>query len=887
MKKLIMLTGIFCLLFSESKAVDSSFWKPYEADEWTYCLNHFDKISKNEELLGGAKIVNLGKFSKALKLNGKDALKINNDKPFTGGIVSVEAWMKLEKYPDKKAYILYKPGEFKKSKFFALAINSDASIQLETTNCDRRKKQIYIVKSKQGVVPLNKWTHIAMIIAPFPKARRMLLVNGQEIICKNLEHGTGIFLFTEETQPTPFFIGNNADLSAGITGMIDELRVHQKLYQLWPEPEQKIARRISSKYPVLLKEHQPILYFPFDKNLEPELNKVKDLRIKENSSGFVNGIKGKAYCGNANFLANSLLNNKKGSIEFFFTPIGINRHDKGDKRILSGGRFLFGLRASGKTISWRITKSHDIWDGTKTEVYPGRWYHIVLTWQGNNRKLYVDGQEAARDSILTSIDSEFIKELKLDLCKDKPVFAVDELYLYDECLTEEEAENLYNRYFHPKKITTPEELHLFLTARYFPSERKIIAQVKPFEKRTGAEKVKFILLKKKHGSVFETTTDLSSDDIILNIPKLADGTYCLKTYLIAENKRKLAGEKFYFKHLNFPWLGNKLGITDKVEKPFIPLKIEGKNVSMWARTYEMNGFGLWNKVISKGKNILAQPVTLKCESDSKILNWNFGKNGFTSHNESKAVFTSEASCEAVKIQTVSTIEFDGCMRVDMRLSPGQEALNINKLWLEMPVNIKDAPLFHLWEIGKHSYAGKSPEGKGLVWDSSKAKRQPGWLNYFTPYIWLGGAERGICWFGENDKGWITKKLPGKSVLQEIYRDNNELIFKIYFINKPTVLDKVHELTFGMQASPTKPMPENWRSKLDHAPGGLGVYPWGGLSCSYKTPYQNDWSIIDKTVEARQTGKVDEKWFRDYAENISRQKFMEKWIGWLRFCEKPV
>ena len=54
---------------------------------------------------------------------------------------------------------------------------------------------------------------------------------------------------------------------------------------------------------------------------------------------------------------------------------------------------------------------------------------------------------------------------------------------------------------------------------------------------------------------------------------------------------------------------------------------------------------------------------------------------------------------------------------------------------------------------REHYAGKIPGGTGKVWDSGNIPRDQ-LPAPFVPYIWVGGPERGICWFADNTKDWI-------------------------------------------------------------------------------------------------------------------------------------
>jgi hypothetical protein len=77
------------------------------------------------------------------------------------------------------------------------------------------------------------------------------------------------------------------------------------------------------------------------------------------------------------------------------------------------------------------------------------------------------------------------------------------------------------------------------------------------------------------------------------------------------------------------------------------------------------------------------------------------------------------------------------------------------------------------------------------------------------------------------------------------------------------LDAPRHLVFGMQASPTKPLPPDWRRKIADAPGGLAAVPWGGLQCASQGHYADDWTIVDKVLEPRAGKPFDAAWMAAY------------------------
>jgi hypothetical protein len=135
---------------------------------------------------------------------------------------------------------------------------------------------------------------------------------------------------------------------------------------------------------------------------------------------------------------------------------------------------------------------------------------------------------------------------------------------------------------------------------------------------------------------------------------------------------------------------------------------------------------------------------------------------------------------------------------------------------------------------------------------------------FVPYVWLGAAERGLAFFAENDKGWVTEKNKSKTPTHELVRDGGRLTLRVHLINRAVKLTEPRSLVFGLQASPTKPLPDNWRKTLPYAPGGLAVVPWGGLQCASQGPFGDDWSIVEKIQNVRRGQPFDAAWVADYA-----------------------
>ncbi|MCF7849062.1 MAG: DUF6067 family protein [Kiritimatiellales bacterium] len=454
------------------------------------------------------------------------------------------------------------------------------------------------------------------------------------------------------------------------------------------------------------------------------------------------------------------------------------------------------------------------------------------------------------------------------------------------------------------RLTAEQRLHAGLARgclfAYYPSRNEIyttfdFSRSRIYDRRAVALAQTFtaatVQVRSSSNTVAETRVPLSggsSAETRLHVPRLTPDT---KIRFTLEGPDKTVTVEKPLPREYFPWEENTLGITPKIYPPFTPVEIEDKTVKVVQRQLEMNGFGLWDSAISQGRELLAAPMTLNAiTADGDVMAWNHSVK-LAEHTPQKAVFQGMASSKTIRVESRSTVEFDGCMKIKMSMEPLNDPLKIERLWLDIPLRDREMPLFHAYVDGiRINQAGSTPPGDGVIWRSNDAKRRSDWQNSFCPYIWLGAEERGLAWFAENDRGWLTVKDDRKIPVQEIIREGDRLTLRVYLVNHPAVLNERREMVFGLQASPVKPMPENWRARSDAMPVISGpVNPWGGLSCSYKGPYQGDWSVVDRICAAHFTNDLDEEWLAAYvAEHNpppvqgrwpwadSIRKFVDKW-----------
>jgi hypothetical protein len=196
----------------------------------------------------------------------------------------------------------------------------------------------------------------------------------------------------------------------------------------------------------------------------------------------------------------------------------------------------------------------------------------------------------------------------------------------------------------------------------------------------------------------------------------------------------------------------------------------------------------------------------------------------------------------------------------------------------------------------HYTAGGLPGPDGKVWDSSHVGR---WQlpSPLVPYIWLGGPERGICWFAENDRDW---SLDRDKPMLEIRRQGKTTELVVRYITRPVVLSRPRTIVFGLMATPAKPMPQtpaSFRRWWSGPPGekmrdvvGVGFmgacYYWGAAGPCYGFyPAWKNFSIYEEFARLRRGGAVDrgftDKWLAQFtaAEFAADLKTYRAHVNW--------
>ncbi|MBM3880831.1 MAG: discoidin domain-containing protein [Verrucomicrobia bacterium] len=355
------------------------------------------------------------------------------------------------------------------------------------------------------------------------------------------------------------------------------------------------------------------------------------------------------------------------------------------------------------------------------------------------------------------------------------------------------------------------------------------------------------------------------------VPDLAEGDYTL-TLTLTGGARPVIEERG-IRRERPEWEGNNLGRDEVVIPPFTPLEVDGERnvVRSVLRAHAHGAAGLWRQVVSQERELLAGPVRIEVTQGGKVSTAAGPAPRFTGKKPTAVSGEAAWTAGALTGTTRFAYDYDGMQTIALELAPTET--EVERVQLVIPLKAAEAWLMHpvTTQLRQH-LAGRIPalpkgSAAGKVWDSSGV---PNRLNgNFVPYIYLGGPERGICFAADNDKDWITD---GNVPMMVIDREGDSVLLRLNLVAKPSRLTRKRTLTFALQATPAKPMPEapyNWRrwwaTGTDQDVQSVQINFWGGNMywggrhfATSVFPAFKDYGFWEQLAESRRTGKHDSK-----------------------------
>ena len=276
----------------------------------------------------------------------------------------------------------------------------------------------------------------------------------------------------------------------------------------------------------------------------------------------------------------------------------------------------------------------------------------------------------------------------------------------------------------------------------------------------------------------------------------------------------------------------------RIPKPFIPVRAESSNlchrVHVIERDYTFGANGMLTSIVSQGQELLAGPVRIVSEEEGAPSVWdhnypdNESESFIQQRRDDQVVICATMQSERFIINSCSTVGYDGCIDMDLKLmTRGQTVAQVfgvaetkpiqfilDKLWVEIPLKAEACSLFHMHPNSEMKLADGTVKPQNAMSMSGKLPNQSAGIP-FKPIFWLGNEDRGLGWFAENDRNW---QPADKQAALEIIQDGEQVILRARLLDSHPVswagnaekgmsLFYPIDFHFGLQTTPVKPFPK--------------------------------------------------------------------------------
>jgi len=445
---------------------------------------------------------------------------------------------------------------------------------------------------------------------------------------------------------------------------------------------------------------------------------------------------------------------------------------------------------------------------------PGEWHHIAGTWREAKQCVYIDGKliGTTTPALPSSLGETFrIGDHPWHIERTSSSL-VDRVRVYDRALAEGQIAAHYEGRYDEKAPLSADTLDFMYAVD------PVVNRVRAVTELVGAVDVDEAALSASFtlgpagqaASPAEPVRFVNGGaETTFPVQDLKAGSYEVAVTVTAPGLPPIHKAK----PLDVPsreWLGNQIGLEDAVLPPWTALEVkkgESPVIRCWGREYVFAGSPLPGQIVSAGKPMLARPLTLNVTAGGKLLEWRQAKAEVRSATATAAEVEGSARADCTggtaTLRTRVRAEYDGLLVVDLGLELPAGA-KPDSVSLDIPLRPEVAYYRHRWAPTWEGLTGNLPAGEGVI-DSAS----------FIPYAWLGDNDRGLFWFCETSEHWPNHEA--KSAFETV-RSASEVTMRLNLLGAGQSLPEGWKYQFGLQATPVKPIPKDWRKwRLTPAP----------------------------------------------------------------------
>ncbi|HEY3417777.1 MAG TPA: glycoside hydrolase domain-containing protein, partial [Armatimonadota bacterium] len=832
----------------------TAYWLPYTPGSNTIALYQFDAPDPVQDVCGkasalelpaGVTIADVGKFGGGLAFAaGHQPVKITlGESLFKQQRFIIEFWCKLNALPaaGQRATLLYKPQVPNKTNGLQCYVNADGSLvwmhRTLSSNPKSHPDWQVEMKSAAGVIRAGRWHHVAVYVGAFSYVFGSdvcyLAVDGVRL--QQQANGWRYLDYTAKEQPGNELLLGGGDAQDAFIGTIDQFRIVTGLFRdFYPAPDESFVdpknTRTLPANPACVATGDDILFkLGFDDTVTPEIARgsAKPVRLLGKPE-FFPGVKGQAMKSLNGWLplayaVKDNMNLSMGAMEVWIKPLGWQLLDR---------RRPYLLRTEGNGPSAYIPN-----DGYTIQVSggmenmgvdfrPNTWMHIVMVWAERQMALYVNGEKRLSGMMPTPFGSAdkypfFVLPFGADLL-------MDEFTLYRRPLSDQEVSNHYRRYFPGTKLTALPPIDA--TTTFFQGVGKVLGVAYTRQPLTAVPTTAKISLLQGGKSLADMRVPYESRSgacfLATGLPvPLPPGDVKLRVDLVKEDATPALSAVVPFPVKRYAWLGNTIGISDRVLKPWTPMTDKGGVVETIGRQHTLGRNGLFAQVVNHNQDMLAAPMGLEATVNGAVLPLTRGTLDIKSRKPNKVEWRSSAVEKigqgSLKVENNANMEYDGHTVFTLTLSPEKGPVTLDRLSLVIPLKGDYIKLYNMiFGIGLpvgvgalpnhgvisekpgtlfsskiwYDYVGKDGQLQQTgIFDFRQAvpveqrtdiKLQKRWkptVGSFIPQFWLGNDDIGFSYMADSDAGWVPSDDAAAMTLERV---GNTVEWRFNFITAP-------------------------------------------------------------------------------------------------------
>ncbi len=414
-------------------------------------------------------------------------------------------------------------------------------------------------------------------------------------------------------------------------------------------------------------------------------------------------------------------------------------------------------------------------------------------------------------------------------------------------------------------VATPRTTDFEAGIKFNPASNKIELSGDTLDAKipAGSKAAALTYAIQKDGTPIESGRIAQLSNLIFNdIVELKDlkaGKYQVQVALVdAEGKTLVSRNDLTFEKKDEAkvyahWWQNRIGHTERILPPFEALKVTGDTIACTRRAYELDALGLPRQIVANGGNVLTEPARIVITVAGKdYVVPTKGEVKFTSKKDWRVEFTgAPVDVAGVRFTTAGWMEQDGLVNLELTYGPegsgfgvqgsdkksgtgGKPTVLIDDLRVEWPVDGSSGSWMSCIGGVGGNYAprtiDKVPDGKGQVWDTLSGIGKAGskmLVGNWENNLWVGNDQRGLCWFGDSDQGWVPNDA---TPAHSLFRDGKAVIIRNHLINLPKgqsafVLDAPRTVHLQYNATPFRHFAKGWRLTQVSAANGFSAPNW--------------------------------------------------------------